>query len=189
VGVEAGDGGPAGVVGVEHLAEEDPEGDERREDPVQPPAGGGQRLGQDGLGQDVGERQAAVPEELPPQEVGVGAERWGAGGPQGRGSCRVGRTPSSPRKPRRPIHPSPQRLRRCKHHSAMRPKHATFIWERSAKQSRPTACGWMGYYDGMTVEQMDALRKTNKLGLKEAFFLDWLELFRRLGPEMAPQTE
>jgi hypothetical protein len=64
-----------------------------------------------------------------------------------------------------------------------------YIWERSAKQSRPTACGWMGHYDGMTVEQMDALRKTNKLGLKEAFFLDWLELFRRLGPEMAPQTE
>ena len=36
---------------------------------------------------------------------------------------------------------------------------------------------------------MDALRKANKLGLKEAFFLDWLELFRRLGPAMAPQTE
>jgi hypothetical protein len=47
----------------------------------------------------------------------------------------------------------------------------------------------MGHYDGMTVEQMDALRKMNKLGLKEAFFLDWLELFRRLGPEMGPQTE
>ena len=47
----------------------------------------------------------------------------------------------------------------------------------------------MGHYDGMTVEQMDARRKANKLGLKEAFFLDWLELFRRLGPEMAPQTE
>ena len=41
------------------------------------------------------------------------------------------------------------------------------------KQSRPTACGWMGHYDGMTVEQMDALRKANKLGLKEAFFLNW----------------
>ena len=47
----------------------------------------------------------------------------------------------------------------------------------------------MGHYDGMTVEQTDALRKANKLGLKEAFFLDWLELFRCLGPEMAPQTE
>ena len=72
---------------------------------------------------------------------------------------------------------------------AIRPQRATFIWERSAKQSRPTACGWMGHSDGMTVEQMDALRKANKLGLKEAYFLDWLELFRRLGPEMAPQTE
>jgi hypothetical protein len=61
--------------------------------------------------------------------------------------------------------------------------------EEFLKQSRPTACGWMGHYDGITVEQMDALRKANKLGLKEAFFLDWLELFRRLGPAMAPQTE
>ena len=47
----------------------------------------------------------------------------------------------------------------------------------------------MGHSDGMTVEQMDALREANQLGLKEAFFPDWLELFRRLGPEMAPQTE
>ena len=47
----------------------------------------------------------------------------------------------------------------------------------------------MGHYDGMTVEQMHVRRKANKLGLKEALFLDWLELFRRLGPEMAPQTE
>jgi hypothetical protein len=46
-----------------------------------------------------------------------------------------------------------------------------------------------GHYDGMTVEPMDALRTTNNLGLKGAFFRDWLALFRRLGPEMAPQTE
>jgi hypothetical protein len=59
----------------------------------------------------------------------------------------------------------------------------------AVSQSRPTACGWMGHYDGMTAEQRDALGKANKLGLKEDFFLDWLELFRRLGPAMAPQTE
>ena len=75
VGDQAGDGGPAGVVGAEHLAEEHPQGDQRGEDPVQPPADGGQRLGEDVLGEDVGERQVAVLEELAAQEGGLVAER------------------------------------------------------------------------------------------------------------------
>ena len=36
VGDQAGDGGAAGVVGAEDLAEEDPQGDQRGEDPVVP---------------------------------------------------------------------------------------------------------------------------------------------------------
>ena len=59
------------MVGAEHLPEEHPEGDQRGEDAVQPSADGGQRLGEDVRGEDVGERQAAVLEELPPQEVGL----------------------------------------------------------------------------------------------------------------------
>jgi hypothetical protein len=67
VGVQAGDGGPAGVVGAEHLPQEYPQGDERGEDPIQPAADGGQRVREDVLGEDVGERQPAVLEELTPQ--------------------------------------------------------------------------------------------------------------------------
>ena len=93
VGDQAGDGGPAGLVGAEDLAEEDPQGDQRGEDPVQPPADGGQRLGEDLLGEDVGERQAAVLEELPPEEVGLLAERSGVGRPHGRGSVPGGPNP------------------------------------------------------------------------------------------------
>ena len=74
---EAGDGGPAGVVGAEHLAEEHPQGDQQGEDPVKPPSDGGQRVGEDIVGEDVGERQPAVLEELPPQEGGLPADRPG----------------------------------------------------------------------------------------------------------------
>ena len=64
MGDEAGDGGPAGVVGAEDLAEERPQGDQRGEDPVQPDADGGQRVGDDVLGEDIGERQLAILKEL-----------------------------------------------------------------------------------------------------------------------------
>ena len=70
MGDQPGDGGAAGLVGVEHLAEEDPEGDQRGEDPVVP----GRLDLAEGLleaagGQDVGEGEAAVLEELPAEEV------------------------------------------------------------------------------------------------------------------------
>ncbi|HEV8059529.1 MAG TPA: cellulase family glycosylhydrolase [Gemmataceae bacterium] len=55
------------------------------------------------------------------------------------------------------------------------------------KQSRGTACGWMGHYDGMTIEQLDALRKSKTITLPQVFYLGWLELFRRLRPEMLQQ--
>ena len=49
--------------------------------------------GEDVLGEDVGERQAAVLEELPPQEVGLRAERPGVGRPHREG-LRAGEGPS-----------------------------------------------------------------------------------------------
>ena len=70
VGDQAGDGGAAGVVGAEDLAQEDPQRHQRGEDPVQPAADGGQRFGDDVLGEDVGERQVAVLEELPSAAFG-----------------------------------------------------------------------------------------------------------------------
>ena len=66
---QAGDGGAAGVVGAEDLAQEDPQGDKRGKEPVQPAGDGGQRLGDEPLGEDVGERQVGVLKELAPQEV------------------------------------------------------------------------------------------------------------------------
>jgi hypothetical protein len=77
VGDQSGDGGPARVVGVEDLPEEHPEGDERGEDPVQPGADGSQRVRDDLVGEDVGERQPAVLEELVPQEARLLAKRPG----------------------------------------------------------------------------------------------------------------
>jgi hypothetical protein len=69
VGDQAGDGGAAGVVRTEDLSQEDPQGDQRRKDPVQPAGDGGQRLPNDLLGEDVRERQVAVLKELTPQKL------------------------------------------------------------------------------------------------------------------------
>jgi hypothetical protein len=55
--------------------------------------------------------------------------------------------------------------------------------EEFIKRSRATACGWMGHYDGMTPERMEGLKKEKKLTLAQAFYLDWLTLFRKLRPE------
>src|SRR5262249_49813883 len=66
---QAGDRGAAGVVRTQDLPQEDPQGDQGGKDPVQPAGDGGQRLRDDLLGEDVGERQGAVLKELPSQEV------------------------------------------------------------------------------------------------------------------------
>jgi hypothetical protein len=52
------------------------------------------------------------------------------------------------------------------------------------KQSREHACGWMGHYDGQTIEQLDERREKKTITLPQAIYRDWLVLFRRLGPEM-----
>jgi hypothetical protein len=75
VGEQSGDGGPARVVGAEYLPEEHPQGDERGEDPIQPLPNRGQRVRDDGVGEDVRERQAAVLEKLASEGVRLGAER------------------------------------------------------------------------------------------------------------------
>src|SRR3954454_19756824 len=72
---QAGDGGAAGLVGVEHLAEEDPEGHERVEDAVLPGAVDFcQSLGEAPGREDVGEGEFALPEELPAEGVDLLAE-------------------------------------------------------------------------------------------------------------------
>ncbi|MBV9122781.1 MAG: cellulase family glycosylhydrolase [Planctomycetes bacterium] len=55
--------------------------------------------------------------------------------------------------------------------------------EEFLKQSRGIACGWMGHYDGMTLQQLQALRKAQTITTGQAMYLGWLELFRRLEPK------
>jgi hypothetical protein len=53
VGEQAGDGGAAGVGRAQDLPQEDPQRDQRGEDPVQPAGDGGQRLREDLFREDV----------------------------------------------------------------------------------------------------------------------------------------
>ena len=56
--------------------------------------------------------------------------------------------------------------------------------EKFLKDSRGIACGWMGHYDGQSPEELTQLKKENKITLPQAIYLDWLELFQELKPEM-----
>jgi hypothetical protein len=55
--------------------------------------------------------------------------------------------------------------------------------EEFIKRSRRTACGWMGYYDGMTPERLERLKREKPLTINQALYLEWLKLFRKLKPE------
>ena len=52
------------------------------------------------------------------------------------------------------------------------------------RRSRPFAVGWMGHVDGRTIEESEALERGKTISLPQAIYLEWLRLFRRLGPEM-----
>jgi len=56
--------------------------------------------------------------------------------------------------------------------------------EEFIKRSRGAACGWVGHYDGLTPERLEVLREEKRLTIAQAMYLEWLKLFRRLGPEM-----
>jgi hypothetical protein len=52
------------------------------------------------------------------------------------------------------------------------------------RRSRNHARGWMGHFDGRSIEELYALKASKKITLPQAIYLDWLRLFRRIGPEM-----
>jgi hypothetical protein len=52
--------------------------------------------------------------------------------------------------------------------------------------SRKIACGWVGHYDGKSIEESDALEKAGKLSLHDAVYRGWLRMFVRLKPQFAP---
>jgi len=55
--------------------------------------------------------------------------------------------------------------------------------EEFIKRSRGIARGWMGHYDGMTPERLEALKKENSLTIAQALYLEWLKRFQKLKPE------
>jgi hypothetical protein len=56
--------------------------------------------------------------------------------------------------------------------------------EEFLRRSRTFACGWMGHFDGRPIDESETLQKEQKLTMPQAFYLEWMKLFRRLGPEM-----
>jgi Cellulase (glycosyl hydrolase family 5) len=45
------------------------------------------------------------------------------------------------------------------------------------------ASGWLGHYDGQPPDELKQLRATGTLSISQALWLDWLELFQKLGPK------
>lgn len=50
--------------------------------------------------------------------------------------------------------------------------------------SRTTAHGWLGHYEGATIADLESRKRAGTLDLPTSLMLDWLRLFRDLGPEM-----
>jgi hypothetical protein len=50
--------------------------------------------------------------------------------------------------------------------------------------SRKTACGWLGHYDGQPIEELEALKQSKKITIAQLLWLDWLKLFKEMGGRM-----
>jgi hypothetical protein len=58
--------------------------------------------------------------------------------------------------------------------------------EQFFRASREVACGWIGHYDGQTLEELDALEGSGQLKGSPVVYREWLRLFVRLKPEISP---
>ena len=52
--------------------------------------------------------------------------------------------------------------------------------EEFINQSRPIACGWMGHYDGSSIEQLEDLQSKKTISIAQSIYLDFLKLLHRL---------
>ncbi len=59
--------------------------------------------------------------------------------------------------------------------------------EKFLRASREIACGWIGHYDGRTLEELDELERTKKLTMPQSVYREWMRMFVRLKPEFAPE--
>ena len=50
--------------------------------------------------------------------------------------------------------------------------------------SRPTACGWIGHYEGESIQTLERQQRLQKLDVGQTLMLDWLRLFKEMGPQM-----
>jgi hypothetical protein len=57
------------------------------------------------------------------------------------------------------------------------------------RASREVACGWVGHFDGLMVEDLQALEKAKKITTAQLAWLEWLKLFRKLGSEFVSPSE
>ena len=51
-------------------------------------------------------------------------------------------------------------------------------------KSRGIAAGWIGHYPDQSSGELQALKRAGKLTLPQAIYLQWIDLFRELGPQM-----
>lgn len=51
-------------------------------------------------------------------------------------------------------------------------------------QSRGVACGWIGHFDGDSIESLRKMERDRTINIGQAIYLNWLELFVELGPRM-----
>ncbi len=54
------------------------------------------------------------------------------------------------------------------------------------RESKTIACGWIGHYDGATIEELDGREQAGKLTIPQSIYREWMRLFVRLKPEFAP---
>jgi hypothetical protein len=58
--------------------------------------------------------------------------------------------------------------------------------EQFLQRSKGLACGWLGHYDGLTLDDFDALESQGKLTAAQSIYREWQRLFIKLKPQFAP---
>jgi hypothetical protein len=58
--------------------------------------------------------------------------------------------------------------------------------EKFMRASREHACGWVGHYDGDTLEELDVLDRAGRMTAGQGVYRDWLRMFVRLKGEFSP---
>ena len=54
------------------------------------------------------------------------------------------------------------------------------------RSSKKIACGWLGHYDGESLQDFDALARAGNLTPEQSIYREWERLFVKLKPEFAP---